>query len=447
MQHFDLITIGGGSGGLAVAQQAAQYGARCAVVEPNRLGGTCVNSGCVPKKVMWYAADLARAMATAADYGFTVEAGKVDWQRLVAARDAYIARLNAVYRNRLDAAGIAHLRGAARFIDAHVIDVNGTSYSADHIVIATGGRPVVPQMEGAGLGITSDDFFALPAQPRRVAIVGSGYITVELCGIFRSFGSEVTLVLRDRHLLGSFDAMLREILMEEMKRDGVDFLTHTQVQRVNRLDESLMLWGQDGKALGCVDAVVWALGRVPNIETLQLDKAGVAVDSDGYVRTDAFQNTNVAGIYGVGDVTGRTPLTPVAIAAGRRLADRLFAGKPESRLDYEMIPTVIFGHPPIATIGLTEEEARQRYGESVKIYQTRFVPMYYALGECKSHSAMKLVTMGPQERIVGCHIIGRTADEILQGFATAIKMGATKADFDNTVAIHPTSAEELVTLR
>lgn len=447
MRHFDLIAIGGGSGGLAVAQQAAQYGARCAVVEPKKLGGTCVNSGCVPKKVMWYAADLARGMAIAADYGFTIEAGKVDWRRLVAARDAYIARLNSTYRNRLDAAGIAHLRGAARFIDAHTVDVNGTSYSADHIVIATGGRPVVPRIEGAELGITSDDFFELTVQPDRVAIVGSGYIAVELCGIFRSLGSEVTLVLRDRQLLGSFDVMLRDTLMEEMKRDGVNFLTHTQVQRVSRVGEGLVPWGQDGKALGCVDAVVWALGRVPNIETLQLDKAGVAVDSDGYVQTDVFQNTTLVGIYGLGDVTGRTPLTPVAIAAGRRLADRLFAGKVESRIDYEMIPTVVFGHPPIATIGLTEKEARERYGASVKIYQTRFVPMFYALSERKSHSAMKLVTMGPQERIVGCHIIGRAADEIMQGFATAIKMGATKTDFDNTVAIHPTSAEELVTLR
>ena len=208
-----------------------------------------------------------------------------------------------------------------------------------------------------------------------------------------------------------------------------------------------MPWGQDGKALGCVDAVVWALGRVPNIETLGLDKAGVAVDSDGYVRTDAFQNTNVAGIYALGDVTGRMPLTPVAIAAGRRLADRLFAGKPESRLDYEMIPTVVFGHPPIATIGLTEKEARERYGNSVRIYQSRFVPMFYALSERKSHSALKLITIGPREKIVGCHIIGRAADEIMQGFATAIKMGATKSDLDNTVAIHPTSAEELITLR
>lgn len=447
MQHFDLIAIGGGSGGLAVAQRAAQYGARCAVVEPKKLGGTCVNSGCVPKKVMWYAAELADVMTTAAGYGFTIDVKKIDWGRLVAARDAYIARINDSYRNRLAAAGIAHLQGTARFIDARTVDANGTLCSADHIVIATGGRPVVPQMEGAELGMTSDDFFALTARPQRVAIVGSGYVAVELCGVFRALGSEVTLALRGRQLLGSFDAMLRETLMEEMEQEGVNFLTRTQVQRVSRNGDGLMLWGQNGESFGCIDAIVWALGRVPNTESLRLDKAGVAINVESYVQTDEFQNTNVAGVYAIGDVTGRTPLTPVAIAAGRRLANRLFGGKPESRFDYEMIPTVIFSHPPIGTVGLTEDEARERYGAGVKVYQTRFVPMYYALGKRKPYSVMKLVTVGPQEKIVGCHIIGRGADEMLQGFTVAIKMGATKADFDNTVAIHPTSAEELVTLR
>ena len=448
MRHFDLIAIGGGSGGLAVAQRAAQYGARCAVIEPGKLGGTCVNSGCVPKKVMWHAAELAHAVATAADYGLTSGSAEFDWGRLVAAREAYIRRLNDSYRNRLDTAGIAHVRGTARFSDAHTLDVDGTAYSADHVVIATGGRPLVPQMEGAELGMTSDGFFALTERPKRVAIVGSGYVAVELSGVFRALGSEVTLALRGRQLLSSFDPMLRETLMEEMERDGVNLLTGTRVERVSRKEDGcLILWGQHGQSFGGVDALIWALGRRPNTDRLQLEKAGVAVDAEGFVRTDVFQNTNVARIYAVGDVTGRTPLTPVAIAAGRRLADRLFGGKPESRVDYEMIPTVIFSHPPIGTVGLTEDEAREQYGAGVKIYQSRFVPMYYALGEHRPHSAMKLVTVGPQEKVVGCHIIGRGADEILQGFAVAMKMGATKADFDNTVAIHPTSAEELVTLR
>src|SRR3569623_1824200 len=386
VRHFDLIAIGGGSGGLAVAQRAA--------------------------------------------------------------REAYIRRRNDSYRTRLDTAGIALVRGTARFSDAHTLDVDGTAYSADHVVIATGGRPLVPQMEGAELGMTSDGFFALTERPKRVAIVGSGYVAVELSGVFRALGSEVTLALRGRQLLSSFDPMLRETLMEEMERDGVNLLTGTRVERVSRKEDGcLILWGQHGQSFGGVDALIWALGRRPNTDRLQLEKAGVAVDAEGFVRKDVFHNTNVARIYAVCDGTGRSRLTRVAIAAGRRLADRLFGGKPESRVDYEMIPTVIFSHPPIGTVGLTEDEAREQYGAGVKIYQSRFVPMYYALGEHRPHSAMKLVTVGPQEKVVGCHIIGRGADEILQGFAVAMKMGATKADFDNTVAIHPTSAEELVTLR
>jgi len=448
MEHFDLIAIGGGSGGLAVAQRAAHYGARCAVVEPGELGGTCVNSGCVPKKVMWHAAELAHALVAAEDYGFGTQKGSVDWPRLVAARDAYITRLNTMYATRLDEAGITRLRGYASFVDAHRVAVGDAIIGADHIVIATGGRPLIPNIDGAELGISSDGFFALRTQPKRVAIVGSGYIAAELSGVFSALGSEVTLALRGQHLLASLDAMLRETLMESMETDGVNLLTGTRIARVSReLNGDLLLWGENGQRFGGVDAVIWAAGRVPNSETLALDHAGVMVDDRGFIETDGFQNTNVAGVYAIGDVTGRTPLTPAAIAAGRRLADRLFGGKHDSRVNYENVPTVIFSHPPIATVGLTEDEARSRYGDDVKVYQTRYVPMYHALTRGKTRTAMKLVTTGARERVAGCHIIGRSADEMLQGFAVAIQMGATKADFDNTLAIHPTSAEELVTLK
>src|SRR3569832_1043287 len=407
MKHFDLIAIGGGSGGLAVAQRAAHYGARCAVVEPGELGGTCVNSGCVPKKVMWHAAELAHTLVAAEDYGFGIQNGSVDWPGLVEARDAYITRLNTMYATRLDEAGITRLRGYANFVDAHRIAVGDAIIGADHIVIATGGRPLIPNIDGAELGISSDGFFALRTQPKRVAIVGSGYIAAELSGVFSALGSEVTLALRGQHLLASLDAMLRETLMESMETDGVNLLTGTRIARVSReLSGDLLLWGENGQRFG-----------------------------------------GVAGVVAFGEVSGRSPVSSAASAAGRRLADRLFGGKHDSRVIYENVPTVIFSHPPIATVGLTEDEARNRYGDDVKVYQTRYVPLYHALTRGKTRTAMKLVTTGARERVAGCHINGRSADEMLQGFAVAIQMGATKADFDNTLAIHPTSAEELVTLK
>ncbi len=322
-----------------------------------------------------------------------------------------------------------------------------TTYSADHIVIAPGARPVVPEVPGAELGITSDGFFELTQQPQRVAIVGGGYIAVELAGLLNALGSKVSLFLRRDRLLANFDAMLRDTLMEEMLKDGINILSYTQIEEIHRDEEhGLCLHCGSGQEMQGFDALIWATGREPNSDALNLGAAGVATDEQGNIPTDAYQNTNVEGIYAVGDVTGQVQLTPVAIAAARRLADRLFNNQPERKLDYENIPTVVFSHPPIGTVGLTEEEARARGGQ-VKIYQTRFNPMYHAFTERKVDTAMKLVCMGGNERVVGCHIIGEGADEMLQGFAVAVKMGATKADFDNTVAIHPTTAEELVTLR
>ncbi len=447
-KHYDLIAIGGGSGGLSVAQRAATHGARCALVEFGRLGGTCVNRGCVPKKIMWYGASLAHTLGEAADYGFDVTSNGFDWAALVAKREDYIRAINRWYDTYLADAAVDRIKARARFIDLHTLEVAGERYSAAHIVVATGGTPIVPNVPGAKHGITSDGFFELKERPKSAAVVGAGYIAVELAGMLKAMGSQVSLYLRKQHLLRPFDAMLREALMEAMLDDGINIFPRSQVQAVERQpDGMLTLLCDQCQSIQNLDVVLWAIGRAPNTAELDLAAVGVETDAEGFIRTDDYQNTNVQGIYAIGDVTGRTPLTPVAVAAGRRLADRLFGGQPERRLEYENIPTVVFSHPPIGTVGLTEDEARATHGASVKIYQTRFTSMYHAMTRHKLKTAMKLVTIGPQEKIVGCHIIGPGADEMLQGFAVAIRMGATKRDFDDTVAIHPTSAEELVTLR
>ncbi|MHB8849188.1 MAG: glutathione-disulfide reductase, partial [Burkholderiales bacterium] len=339
------------------------------------------------------------------------------------------------------------VRGYAHFVDAHTVEVDGERITADHIIIATGGRPVVPPVPGAALGITSDGFFELEKQPQRVAVIGAGYIAVELAGVLKQLGSDVSLLLRRGHFLDSFDLMLQETLMDEMLEAGIDILTHRSVAEIRRDDGLLTLTFEQGGQLGNFDSVIWAVGREPNTMALNLPAAGISVDKRGYINVDEWQNTHVAQIYAIGDVTPRPALTPVAIAAGRRLADRLFGGQPERRLDYSNIPTVVFSHPPIGTVGLTEAEARTIHGDAVKIYQTRFTPMTDAFSARPVKTAMKLVTVGEQEKIVGLHVIGEGADEMLQGFAVAVKMGATKRDFDDTVAIHPTSSEEFVTLR
>jgi len=446
-QHYDYIVLGGGSGGVATARRAAEYGAKALVIESARLGGTCVNVGCVPKKVMWYAASIAHTLADAQGYGFTVDNWQFGWNQLKQDRDAYVQRLNEVYARLLDNSGVDRVQGYGRFVDAHTVEVNGAPFTADHIVIATGGQPVLPDIPGAELGISSDGFFELEQCPKRVAVVGSGYIAVELAGMFQSLGSEVTMLLRKQHLLRPFDRMLREALMQQMQGNGVKILTGTQVQSLARQsDGSLKIQCDQDNTVLHADILLWAIGREPNTAGLNLAAAGIE-SNKGYIPTDAYQNTNVPGIYAIGDITGQAELTPVAIAAGRRLAARLFLNQPDSKMDYDTIPTVVFSHPPIGTVGLTENEARAQYGDSVKIYQTRFTAMYHGFTPHKPKTTMKLVCVGPDEKVVGCHIIGLGADEMLQGFAVAIKMGATKADFDNTVAIHPTSAEELVTLR
>jgi glutathione reductase (NADPH) len=449
MGEFDLIVIGGGSGGLAAAQRAAEYGARVALVESHRLGGTCVNVGCVPKKVMWNAADLAEALRDAPDYGFELSAGAHDWPLLKAKRDAYVLRLNGIYEDNLGKRGVTLIRGRAHFADARTVLAAGRTLRAPHIVIATGGRPLLPAIPGAEHGITSDGFFELPRRPQRIAIVGSGYIAVELTGIFAALHSEVTLLLRGETVLKHFDSLIGEATLRILRAEGVTPVTQAWPSALaGGADGPLALSLRDGRRLEPFDCVLWAIGRTPAVEELGLERAQVELDAYGFIVTDKYQATSAAGVYAIGDVTGRAQLTPVAIAAGRRLSDRLFGGKADRHLDYHNIPTVIFGHPPIGTVGLTEQAARDDYGDAaVTVFRSSFIPMYHALTTAKIRCDMKLVTVGPKQRVVGVHVVGPGADEMMQGFAVAVRMGATKQDFDDTVAIHPTSSEELVTMR
>ncbi len=446
-EKFDLIVIGGGSGGIAHARRAAEYGARAAVIDYGPLGGTCVNVGCVPKKVMWYTASHAHHFHHAPDYGFDVDVNRHDWSMLKSRRDAYISRLNGIYQRNLENSNVRIIRGTATFADPHSIDVAGRRFTAQRVVIATGGRPIVPDLPNSDQGITSDDFFELEERPGRVLVAGSGYVAVELAGVFNALGSETCLLIRKESVVRSFDAMLGKEVMAAMRADGITIATGFIPERVDKQEGGLVITSVDGRSFGPADCILWAVGRRPNTDGLGLENAGVETDARGFVTVDKYQATNVDHIFGLGDVTGCPALTPVAIAAGRRLADRLYGGMEDRHLDYELIPTVIFSHPPMGTIGMTEEQARANFGDDVKVYTSGFTAMYYALGEKKQRSVMKLITAGADERIVGCHIIGDGADEMLQGFAVAIRMGATKSDFDDTVAIHPTSAEELVTMR
>ena len=446
-RHFDLIAIGGGSGGLAVAEQAAQLGRRVALIDPGPLGGTCVNRGCVPKKVMWYAAQLAQAVRDGAGFGVRARAESFDWSALVSGRDRFVERITDYWSGYVKQEGITYLTGLGRLVDAGTVEVDGARYSADHIVIATGSRPLVPRMPGAELGITSDGIFTLREQPRRVAIIGGGYVGVEMAGVLRTLGSAVTVVALEERVLWLFDPMVGESLADSMQQEGICLRLQFEVAALERRADGLALVPRTGEPLTGFDTILWAVGRAPNSAGLGLEVAGVETQPNGLIKVDDFQNTNVPGIHALGDVTGREPLTPVAIAAGRRLARRLFGGETGLKLDYENVPSVVFSHPPVGRVGLTEPEARARYGDTLTVYETRFTPMRYALNEHGPQTAMKLVCTGPEERVVGIHLIGDGVDEMLQGFAVALKMGATKADLDDTVAIHPTSAEELVTLK
>lgn len=445
---YDLITLGAGSGGLSVIERAAAYGRRCAVIERGRIGGTCVNLGCVPKKIMWFGANLADTIRDASGYGFDVDLRGFDWSSLVEKRENYIANINRYYHGYLKDLGVDEITGEGSFVDAHTIAVGDRQLSAKQIVIATGTRPTLPDIPGIELAITSDGFFELNEQPQRVAIAGSGYIAVELAGVLNALGTEVTLYLRKDHVLAHFDSMLQTILLEEIRKSGIDVRMQCQITAIAH-DESGKLEIEDSHNVGMegLDQVIYAIGRHPELDGLRLDNAGIELDEEGFIDTDLYQYTNVPHIFALGDVTGRAPLTPVAIAAGRRLADRIYDNQQDRHLDYEWIPTVVFSHPPVGTIGYTEADARETYGDRIRIYQTRFSAMYNSISGHEVTTAMKLICLDDEEKVIGCHMIGPAVDEMLQGFAVAIRMGARKRDFDDTVAIHPTSAEELVTMR
>lgn len=454
-KHYDYLAIGGGSGGIASINRAASYGKKCAIIEAKHLGGTCVNVGCVPKKVMFYGAQIAEAIKSyAPDYGFDVTVNQFDFAKLVESRQAYIGRIHTSYNNVLAKNNVDVLNGFAKFVDAKTVEVHYADGSteqvtADHILIATGGRPSIPKVKGAEYGIDSNGVFALTELPKRVAIVGAGYIAVELAGVFNSLGVESHLFVRQHAPLRNQDPLIVETLLEVLEQDGIQLHTKAIPQEVvKNADGSLTLKLEDGRETN-VDCVVWAIGREPATDVINLEATGVATNERGFIKVDKFQNTNVDGIYAVGDIIeGGIELTPVAVAAGRRLSERLFNNKPNEHLDYNLVPTVVFSHPPIGTIGLTEPKAIEMYGaENVKVYKSSFTAMYTAVTQHRQPCRMKLVCVGQDEKIVGLHGIGFGVDEMIQGFAVAIKMGATKADFDNTVAIHPTGSEEFVTMR
>ncbi len=448
MQSFDYLVIGGGSGGLASARRAAEYGARVALVETKELGGTCVNVGCVPKKVMWNAAELADALQSAAGYGFDLTLHGHDFAGLRARREAYIQRMRDVYERNLAKDKVELIRGRGTLVSAHEVRVGERVLSAEHVLIATGSAATFPAIPGAELGLSSDGFFALGSLPRSALIVGAGYIAVELAGVLRGLGCEVTLAMRHERPLRGFDAMLGNALREALENSGIHLRLSSTVEKVssNERGERIVTL-EGGLTLPPVEALFWTIGRHANTAGLGLGAAAVRTDEGGHVVVDEWQNTTARGVYAIGDVTGRATLTPVAIAAGRRLSDRVFGGKPQAKLDYHDIPSVVFSHPPIGSVGLSEADARAVHGDAVKVYTTRFTNMFYAVTEHKALTHMKLVCVGPDEHVVGVHVIGRGADEMIQGFAVAVKMRATKADFDRTVAIHPTASEELVTMR
>ncbi|KAL8675714.1 MAG: hypothetical protein Q9186_007660 [Xanthomendoza sp. 1 TL-2023] len=463
-KECDFLVIGGGSGGLACARRASgQWGAKTIAVESNRLGGTCVNVGCVPKKVTWNAAAIAETLHEAASYGFQIkQTAPFDFKTFKHKRDDYIKRLNGIYERNLEKDHVEYLHGRAQLLSKNEVEVvlhNGSKEKirAKKILLATGGHPNIPKIPGAEMGITSDGFFDLETLPKRVALVGAGYIAVEMAGMFHHLGSETHLFIRHETFLRPFDPMIQDTIVKEYERQGIHIHRNSSQSKIEQKDDKWMTMhytdktAPNGNTLD-IDCLLWAIGRSPEVEDLGLDKAGVEQNDKGHIIADEYQNTSVENIYSLGDVCGKIELTPVAIAAGRQLANRLFGGEQyqDAKLDYTNIPSVVFAHPEVGSIGLTEQEAREKFGgDNVKVYKTDFTAMYYAMmpPEAKAPTAYKLVCQGTEEKVVGLHILGSGSAEMLQGFGVAVKMGARKRDFDSCVAIHPTSAEELVTLK
>ena len=449
VKEYDYIVIGGGSGGIASANRAAMHGAKVILFEGKEVGGTCVNVGCVPKKVMWYGAQVAETLHRyAGEYGFDVTVNKFDFARLKANRQAYIDRIHGSYERGFDSNGVERVYEYARFVDPHTVEVAGERYTAPHILIATGGHALYPNIPGSEYGITSDGFFELDEVPKRTAVIGAGYIAVEVAGVLNALGSDTHLFVRKERPLRTFDKDIIDVLVDEMAKSGPTLHTHANATEVvKNADDSLTISFDNGETI-TVDCLIWAIGRAANTSGFGLEKTGVKLTEKGTIYSDEFENTSVPGIYALGDVTGKLDLTPVAVKAGRQLSERLFNNKADAKLDYTDVATVVFSHPVIGSVGLTEEKAIAKYGaENIKVYKSSFTPMYTALGDNRQPSTMKLVTLGEDEKIIGLHGIGYGVDEMIQGFSVAIKMGATKADFDNTVAIHPTGSEEFVTMR
>ena len=449
MREYDIIAIGGGSGGSATMNRAAMHGAKAAVIEGNIIGGTCVNVGCVPKKVMWYGAQVSETLKNyAADYGYTIGETSFDFKNLRKNREAYIERSRQAFSNNFNRNGVDYIEGYARFVDKNSVEVNGEHIRAKHIVIATGSYAFVPNVPGSELGGTSDDVFAWEELPESVSIIGAGYIAVELAGVLHALGVKTDLFVRKGGPLRGFDQGIVEVLVEEMKKNGQPLHTHKVPQKLEKLDNGdIQIHFEDGTT-HTSQKVIWAVGRKANVQQLKLEAAGVELTERGFIQVDEYQNTTTPGIYALGDVSGEKELTPVAIKAGRTLAERLFNGKTDAKMDYELIPTVVFSHPAIGSIGLTQEQAEAKYGtENIKVYQSTFAGMYSAITVHRQMTKLKLITLGEEEKVIGLHGIGEGIDEMIQGFAVAVKMGATKADFDATVAIHPTASEEFVTMR
>ncbi len=449
VKEYDYIVIGGGSGGIASANRAAMHGAKVILFEGKEVGGTCVNVGCVPKKVMWYGAQVAETLHRyAGEYGFDVTINKFDFAKLKANRQAYIDRIHGSYERGFDSNGVERVYEYARFVDPHTVEVAGERYTAPHILIATGGHALYPNIPGSEYGITSDGFFELDEVPKRTAVIGAGYIAVEVAGVLNALGSDTHLFVRKDRPLRTFDKDIVDVLVDEMAKSGPTLHTHANATEVvKNADDSLTISFDNGETI-TVDCLIWAIGRAANTSGFGLEKTGVKLTEKGTIYSDEFENTSVPGIYALGDVTGKLDLTPVAVKAGRQLSERLFNNKADAKLDYTDVATVVFSHPVIGSVGLTEEKAIAKYGaKNIKVYKSSFTPMYTALGDNRQPSTMKLVTLGEDEKIIGLHGIGYGVDEMIQGFSVAIKMGATKADFDNTVAIHPTGSEEFVTMR
>lgn len=446
-KHYDYLVIGAGSGGIASANRAAQYGKKCLLIETSKIGGTCVNVGCVPKKVMWYSAQIADAILKyGPDYGFETELKKHHWSQLIHNRQAYIERIHASYQSGIEKNQIDYVHGFAHFINQNTVEVDGQLFTADHILIATGTEPSIPNIAGAEYGMDSNGFFDLKVQPKTVVIVGSGYIAVELAGVLNALGTKVKLLLRKDKPLRNLDSFLSETLLQCMQKEGIEVLTQVSPTNVEKTEHGVRI-SLNNQTQHDVETLIWAIGRQANTTNLHLENAKVEVNKNGYIKVDQFQNTSQKGIYAVGDITGNIALTPVAVAAGRKLSERLFNQKSDEYLDYRNVATVVFSHPPIGTVGLSEAQAKEIYGEeNIAIFNSSFTSMYTAITQHRQPSKMKLVCLKPSLNILGIHGIGYGMDELLQGFAVALKMGATKFDLDQTIAIHPTAAEEFVTM-